>query len=288
MRPLCLFLFLLGCAKNTGSYEVAAAAATSAAPDQKSALQAEAEALWNERGDKAKLQGALQKYEQLYALDPTDRGVAYHLVRGWYFLGDGHETEKEARLSTWATAIDWGKKCLAINTEFKGLLEKGDEDEASAARALTAADVPCLYWTSSALGKWGKNSGIATTLKHLPTVKAWMSRVGELEPSYYFNGPDRYWGAYYSAIPSFAGQDLDKSKAYFDKALAAHPNFFGTHVLYAEELLSRRQDKAGFVKELEWVLSQPADLIPEVRPEAEAEQRKARALLDAIGDKFAD
>lgn len=288
MRLLPMLALLAACAKNTGSYDVAPAAAATAAPDQKAALKAEADALWAERGDKAKLEGALQKYEQLYALDPMDRDVAYHLVRGWYFLGDGHETEKDAKLEVWAKSIDWGKKCLAINAEFKALLEKGDEDEASAARALTAEDVPCTYWTSSALGKWAKNSGITTTLKHLPTVKAWMTRVGELDPSYYFNGPDRYWGAYYAAIPSFAGQDLNKSKEYFDKALAAHPNFFGTHVLYAEELLTRRQDKAGFQKELEWVLAQPADIIPEVKPEAEAEQRKARALMDAIGDKFAD
>lgn len=288
MRLLPLALLLAACAKSTGSYDVAAAAVATAAPDQKAALRSEAEALWAQRGDKAQLQAALQKYEQLWALDPSDRDAAYHLVRGWYFLGDGHETEKEAKLQTWATAIDWGKKCLALNAEFKGLLEKGDEDEASASRAFKADDVPCVYWTSSALGKWAKNEGIATTLKHLPTVKAWMTRVGELDGTYYYNGADRYWGAYYAAIPSFAGQDLAKSKEYFDKAIAAHPNFLGTHVLLAEEWSVKKQDKATFQKELDWVLAQPADIIPDVKPEAEAEQRKARALIAAMGDKFAD
>ena len=36
------------------------------------------------------------------------------------------------------------KKCLAINSEFTGLLAKGDEDEASAARAFTKDDVSCI------------------------------------------------------------------------------------------------------------------------------------------------
>jgi hypothetical protein len=287
MRALVLLLALTGCAKQAGTYEVAAAAVT-AAPDQKAALKAEGEALWAERGDPARLQAALAKFEQAYTLDPMDREVAGRLLRGWYFLGDGHYTEKEQKLEVWSKAIDWGKKCLAINAEFTALLSKGDEDEASAARVFKVEDVNCLYWTSSALGKWAKASGLTTTLKHLPAVKAYMTRVGELEPSFYFSGPDRYWGAYFAAIPSFAGQDLVKSKDYFDKAIAANPTFLGTHVLLAGEWAVKKQDKETFQKELNWVLQADAGAIPEVRPEAEAEQRKAKALLDAMGDYFAD
>lgn len=285
-----MFLLLTafaGCAKQAGTYEIAAPAAAAPA-ENKAAVKAEAEALWAERGDKAKLQAALQKYEQAYAMDPMDRDTAMHLVRGWYFLGDGHETEKDPKLAAWATSVDWGKKCLAINGEFKALLDKGDEDEASAARALTKDDVPCIYWTSSALGKWAKLTGLTTTLKHLPTVKAYMSRVGELDATFYYNGPERYWGAYYAAIPSFAGQDLVKSREYFDKAIAAHPDFLGTHVLLAAEWAVKKQDKATFEKELNWVVAAPADALPEVKPEMEAEQRKAKDLLTKTADLFAN
>jgi hypothetical protein len=289
MRHVPFLLLLAACGKQVGSYEVAAPTATAtAAPDAKTTLQAEADGLWAERGDKAKLQAALVKYEQLYALDASNREVAGKLVRGWYFLGDGHETEKDAKLSAWSTAIEWGKKCLAINPEFTALLAKGDEDEASAARAFTKDDAPCLYWTSSALGKWAKLTGIATTLKHLPTVKAYMTRTAELEPTYYYSGPDRYWGAYYAALPSFAGQDLNKSKEYFDKAIAAQPSFLGHHVLLAEMWATRTQNKETFEKELNWVLAQDPGAIPEVKPEMEAEQRKAKALLAQEGDFFAN
>ncbi len=288
-RILSLLLLLpIGCGKQVGTYEVQAPAAAAAAPDARTALLAEADALWEERGDKAKLEAALVKYGQAYELDAQDRVVAGRLLRGWYFLGDGHETEKEAKLAVWSTAIGWGKKCLAINTEFTALLQKGDEDEASAARAFGKDDVTCLYWTSSALGKWAKMSGLTTTLKHLPAVKAYMTRVGELDATYYFTGPDRYWGAYYAAIPSFAGQDLVKSKEYFDKAIAANPNHLGNHVLLAENWAVKTQNKVEFEKELNWVLAQPADLIPEIKPEAEAEQRKAKQLLTDSGNYFAD
>ena len=283
-----LLLLDLGCAKPAGTYQVQTAPTEAVASETVGSLKAEAEAAWANRGDKAQLQVALAKYEGLYATNPTDRDVSMHLLRGWYFLGDGHETDKEAKLAAWGVAIEWGKKCLAINSEFTNLLGKGDETEATAARAFQTSDVPCLYWMSSSLGKWAKLSGIGTTLKYLPTVKAYMTRVGELEPTFYYSGPDRYWGAYFSAIPSFAGQDLGKSREYFDKALATYPDFLGTHVLLAGEWAVKKQDKATFEKELNWVLAQPTDRLPEVKPEMEAEQRKATALLSQQGDLFAN
>lgn len=252
------------------------------------ATRAQAEALWAERGDPAKLRESLAAYEQVLAATPGDRDALYHLLRGYYFLGDGHLTEKDQKLEVWAKAITYGNQCLALNTEYAGLLGKGDEDPASATRVLVKDDVPCIYWTSSALGKWAKGSGIALTLKHLPTVKAYMTKVGDLDPTYYYDGPNRYWGVYYAAIPSFAGQDLNKSKDYFDKALAAAPTFLGTHVLYAHEWAVKKQDKATFQKELEWVIAADATVLPDVQPEMEAAQRQAKALLATIDDYFAN
>ncbi len=73
-----------------------------------------------------------------------------------------------------------------------------------------------------------------------------------------------------------------------DKAIAAHPTFLGTHVLLAAEWAVKTQNKAVFEEKLNWVLAQDPGAIPEVKPEAEAEQRKARALLAQKGDFFAD
>lgn len=263
--------------------EVPAAAVTDVA-----AARTQAEQLWALRGDQAKLREALTAYEAVLAASPGDRDALYHLLRGYYFLGDGHLTEKTEKLDVWAKAIEYGNQCLATNTEYAGLLAKGDEDPASATRVLTKDDVPCIYWTSSALGKWAKATGMMLTLKHLPTVKAYMTKVGELEPGHYYDGPNRYWGAYYAAIPSFMGQDLNKSKEHFDKALAAHPAFLGTHVLLAAEWAVKKQDRATFQKELEWVIAADATVLPDVQPEMEAAQRQAKALLAAIDDNFAN
>jgi tetratricopeptide (TPR) repeat protein len=286
MRPA-VFAALLavgGCAKHENKYQVPAATAPT---DTASALKTAADALWSERGDKEKLKTALSTYEQAYAANPTDRDVAYKLTRGWYLLGDVHESETEPKLAAWDTSVTWGKRCLALNTEFTALLAKGDETEATAIRSATKDDVPCIYWTASALGKWAKLSGLAKTLKYLPTVKAYIARVQELDPTYYYDGPDRYWGAYYAAIPSFAGQDLDKSKQYFDKAIEAHPEYLGTKVLLAEYWATKKQDAGVFDATLKAVVEADPNAVPEIAPENKAEQKKAQDLMAKKSELFA-
>lgn len=283
---LALALGLTACStKHAGTYELAQATGQASAV---SSLVAEADALWDQRDQPEQLRAALVKYEAALAGDPSNRHVAGRLARGWYFLGDAYETEDEAKLAAWDTAITWGKRCLAINQDFTALLEKGDEDEASAVRVLTGEDVPCLYWTSSALGKWAKLSGLGKTLKNLPTVKAYMTRVGELQPTYFYAGPDRYWGAYYSAIPSFAGRDLDKSREHLDKAIAANPEYLGTQVILADFWARGSQDKATFVATLEKVVAADPGSNLDIAAENKAEQAKAQALLAQVDDYFAE
>jgi TRAP transporter T-component len=287
MRPFSLLavLILAACGKQPGAYEVGA---TAAAPiDATTALKEHADTLWDLRADKTKLQEALAKYEQVLAADPTNREVAAKLARGWYFLGDAYETDKDAKLANWEKAISHGKSCLALNTEFTALLAKGDEDETTAARAFTIDDVPCMYWTSSALGKWAKMSGLGPTLKNLPTVKAYMTRVTELDSAYFHSGSDRYWGAYYAAIPSFAGQDLNKAKEHLDKSIAAAPTYLGTQVLLAEYWAVKTQNKAVFQETLNKVVAADANAAPDVVAENLAEQNKAKLLLAQEGDLFA-
>lgn len=285
--PIWMMVGLLatGCAtKSSGTYEVAATDGASA----NEAARAEADALWQERGDKDKLVAALAKYEEVYNADPTDREVATLLVRGWYFLGDAHETDKDAKLASWDTSIQWGKKCIAINQDFAGLMEKGDVKEGeAAAQVATVEDTPCLYWTASALGKWGKLSGLAKTLKHIGTVKDYVGTVERLNPEYFYGAADRYWGAYYAAAPSFAGQDLEKSKIHFEKSLAIAPEYLSTKVLMADYLMVKNQDRETFKKLLEEVVAADPNVDPDLVPENEAAQRQAKELLANIDEYFA-
>jgi len=274
---------LVGCGKTQGgSYETTATETTGNEADL---MKAGADALWEQRDDAEKLKQALASYEQIAATNP-DREVLLKLVRGYYFLGDGHLTEEADKLAAWDTAITYGKQCMGLNADFTALIEKGDETEGTAARVLTIDDVPCTYWTASALGKWGKGQGLTTILKYKDIIKAWMERVEVLDSTYFYTGPTRYFAAYYAALPSFAGQDLPKSQELFIAAIEANPDHFGNRVLYADYWATRTQDAAIFDEQLNYVLNADPDVLEGLGPEQRAEVRKAQTLMDKKSDLF--
>jgi hypothetical protein len=277
-------LALAACApKQRESFDVPEAAA---APEPASPERAEGDALWEQRADRDKLVAALAKYEIAMSTDARDRHVGERLTRGWYFLGDAYETEDEARIAAWDQSIGWGKRCLAINPQISALLAKGDETDATAIRAATIEDVPCLFWTATSLGRWAMLKGPAATLAHVATVKAYIERIDDLDPDFYFRAADRYWGVYYASIPSFAGKDLEKSKQHFDSALEHAPGFVGTKVLLAETWAVETKDRATFETSLNDVLAADENALPEIRPEVLAEKRKAAALLAREDELF--
>jgi hypothetical protein len=277
-------LALAACApKQRESFDVAEAPTdpVPAVPER-----AEADALWEQRADRDRLVEALAKYEIAMSADARDRHVGERLTRGYYFLGDAYETGDVARIAAWEQSMAWGKRCLAINPQISALLAKGDETDATAVRAATIEDVPCLFWTATAIGRWSRVEGPAATLANVATVKAYITRVDELDPDFYYRAADRYWGVYYATIPSFAGKDLEKSKQHFDSALAHAPGFLGTRVLLAETWAVETKDRATFETSLDQVLAADENALPEIRPEALAEKRKAQALLARVEELF--
>lgn len=276
-------LFTMGCGKHPGAAYTALD--TTGSGGDAAALLDEAEKLWGDRHTEESLVSAIGKYEAAIAADPTNRDVLVRLTRGWYLYGDAFADDKAVKIERWGTAIEWGARCLAANAEFANQIADGAKEK-DAVSTTTKDDVPCLYWTATALGKWGKAQGLAKTLTHLPTVKAYVTRADELDPQYFHYGPARYWGAYYSVLPSFAGQDLEKSAAYFRESLDGAPNYLATRGLRAEHLAVKTQDPALFESDLEWIIAFNAASEPGLVPENTIEQAKATRLLAKMEELF--
>jgi hypothetical protein len=124
------------------------------------------------------------------------------------------------------------------------------------------------------------------TLKYKDTLFAIMTRCYELDPDYFYGAAERYFGSYYAVAPAFAGGDLNKSREYYDKSLKRAPNALSTHVLIAELLAPKLQDRALFDRELKLVMDTPANIIPEIEPEATREKLKAEVLIKKADDLF--
>lgn len=249
------------------------------------AAVAAADALWAQRVDQGKLREALTAYEAIASTETSSRYVLGQLTRGWYFLGDAHLTDKAQKIEAWAKAMSFGEKCMANSADYQTRIQ-GGEKQKDAATSLLKDDVPCAYWYATALGKWAKIQGIAKALANLPTVKAYIGRVEELEPTFFYYGPARYWGAYYAVLPSFAGQDFARSGQYFQASIDGAPNYLPTRGLRAENLAVKTQDVKLFRADLKAILAFDVTTAPDVQPENTLEQAKAKALLAQEGELF--
>lgn len=271
---LALALIVSACNKAPGAYKAAGDAAATA--DGQNPTVVEANALWEQRDDPVKLKAALDKYEAALADNPQSRHVLRRLTRGWYFYGDAHASEKEAKMERWVKAIDYGKKCLAVNPEFRARIE-GGEKEKDAIGSAVKADVPCIYWLATSIGKWGNEQSLTTRLKNLPTVKAYMSAIDNIDATFFHYGPSRYWAAYYALHP--LQKDLVKSGEFFAASAEGSPYYLPTRGLRAEYWAVRSQDVGQFTEDLEFILAFDVSTAPDVRAENLAEQAKAKTLL---------
>ena len=280
-------LLMVGCGKHSGSYS--AVDADQAARAEVDKRNEAADALWAQRVEEAKLLEAITAYEGVLEADPSNRHALHRLTRGNYFHATGFPPEdNDEKIARLDRAIQYGTRCIGVNPEISKAIEVNGEKERDAARFATAEDVPCLYWTASALGQWGRASGIAKTLKHIPTVKAYMTKIEEIDESFFNYGPARYWGAYYSVLPSFAGRDLEKSAEYFAKSIEAAPHYLPTKFLRADTLAIASDDAALFTEDLVSMIGTAPNLAPEadIMPENIREQIKAQKLLAERSDKF--
>jgi len=192
--------------------------------------------------------------------------------------------EEKKRL--WEVGVAWGEKAMATNPEFKKRVIDNGEKIEDVLKYLTKNEIESIYWTASNLGKWGKNSGIATVLKYKTRIKNMINRVGELDSNFFHGAFNRYWGAYYAVAPSFAGGDMDKSIENFRKSIKIEPNYLGNYVLVASYWAVKKGDKKLFKDELNKVLKMNPLKLKVVGPENILEQRKAKKLLENMEELF--
>jgi len=104
--------------------------------------------------------------------------------------------------------------------------------------------VPYLFWLGNCWGSW-LNLSLTDpkALLQAADVVAIMSRVLDLNPSYYYGGAYIFFGAYYAGLPELAGGGLKKAYPYFEKAFQiTNRTFLLVHYMYAKTYLLLLKD----------------------------------------------
>ena len=109
-----------------------------------------------------------------------------------------------------------------------------------------------------------------------------MGRVVDLQPGYFHHAPYRYFGAFYTTTPG--GKQLDKSQKMFKTAIEGSPKYLGTKVLYASFYAYSANNDLLMEQMLRQVVDAPVGDDPNIKPENESEQKKAKLLIEEYFD----
>ncbi|MEN9722379.1 MAG: hypothetical protein RJB38_365 [Pseudomonadota bacterium] len=281
-------LLFSGCAFQRISGWNQEAARSELSKQEETRLLESARLHWKNRLRREELEVALREYETIARANPEHYEAQAFLARGYYLLADAHlpDEQLEAKKSYWEIGASWGEKALATQPQFRALVQNEKKSVEDALETLDRGQIEAIYWTASNLGKWAKNSNISTALKYKTRIKKMIERVQALDPEFFHGAPDRYWGAYYAALPALFGGSLEKSESFFRKSIRAHPQYLGTQVLYADILLRKRGDRKAFRSVLNSVLAAKVDLVAELEPENRLEQAKAKRLIEKEAEIF--
>lgn len=247
------------------------------------------DALWAERSDRAKADGAIAAWEEASATDPTRADVQLKLAYAYYFLANAHlrweEDNDDVMLSTFEKGVVAAERAIKLQSpEFAKKIKDGAGWQV-AVKSVPKEGVPSLYWYATNLGKWALLDGFTTILSHKDDVAAIMEHCKTLDEDFFYAAPHRYFGVYRTKIP-FPGGDLPASKTHFERAVELAPTYLDTKVLFAESYAVKAQDEDLFKKLLGEVVAAKDDINPELVPETKNSKRVAKHLLENIEDYF--
>lgn len=284
LLPLVASFVMISCAGRTGVFleQRESAKSLDVAVDKKVELRAAADALWEQRGIPAKAREMLAAYIAASEADPTNVGLLGRLSRAYYLVANYVETDPAKKDELFTKGLETGERALGLYPEFRRIYQE-TKDEKKAIQAVGIEGIDAIYWTGANLGKWAAEKSLLIRLGNKSKVEAYNQRVMDLDRNYFYGAADRFFGALPTRIP---GGDLNLSKFHFEKSIEIAPNYFGTRTLMAEYYATKAQDRETFVKQLQYVINTPYDIIPEIAPENKYEQEYAKKLMERVDEFF--
>lgn len=258
---------------------------------------------WPNRLERDALEASITAWETALTV-PTPAGqdrnaamfpVLVNLSKAYYWRGhaflkyeveEGVEGSSEALLATYERGLEYASLALAANNPaWTRQLQLGTP-VVDAIAVLTPEDVPAMYWYATNLGRYGLVRGITTVLARVDDIRTMMEYVEQYDPTYYFGGPDRYFGVYYTKLP-FPGGNPPEAERRFLAGIEAYPEYLETRVLYGEDFAQSQQNRAVAEEQLRIVVEADLSALPEeLLPENTNAQRRAQWLLDNLDEYF--
>lgn len=256
--------------------------AAEVAPEVIVNIRAAADSLWELRGSPDKAREMLKAYLAAAETNPMDINLLARLSRAYYLVGNYVESDLDKKDELFTQGLETGERALGLIPSFRKNYEE-TEDVKIAIKEVGIEGIEAIYWTGANYGKWAAEKNLLVRLGNKSKIEAYNQRVFDLDRNFFYGAADRFFGALPTRVP---GGDLNLSKFHFEKSIELAPNYFGTRSLFAEYYATKAQDKETFIKQLNYIINTPYDIVPEITPENKYEQEYAKKLLERIDEFF--
>lgn len=235
--------------------------------------------LFTQRADIEELDRAIQWYLSGVREFPDDAKMMGRLARAYTLRSYGHPPDG---LDGYATAKEFGIRCLMTETAFAGLVQSaGGEVTRRSILTLEADRIGCMTWTSIAWGRWLDQRGVVGASIDLVAVQAMAQRAVDVMPQYGGGRPYEALGLALSIPPEPLKPDLVGARKAFLNASKLSPDRLTVAVDLAQYVSAPEGNEAEWRALLTSVVGTEVAEDASDRLENLAAIQRAQALLEA-------
>jgi len=240
----------------------------------------EGELYWEKRANPKSAKMATLYFEKAFELNPQNFELTVSLSRAYYFQGYYIEIDPAKRDTLYLKGASAALTGFQNTAFFQSFADTASIDnlklQITAIRKAPVETIPALYWWAANFGRYLTTKPVLKRIESREIIETAMHRIATLDEDYYYGGPTRFFGTFYSRLP---GVPLDRAKSNFDQSLADSPDYLGTRVLRARYYHTKLGNRDLFEEDLNYVINADPSALPDAMPENLYEQEKARELL---------
>ena len=235
--------------------------------------------------DRDSLLHSIAVFEEVVQSDPANIEAWAKLANLYILKGAAFEKRAGAKRKAYEHAMSLCESAMMNDPDFGARISKGDPVWEAASGLGADYVAPISFWSTALFYQFDEclNKIVKPmNLRWIQRAEIMLGYAYAIEPDWGGGQLHFSYGIYY-LMPKVAGGDLEKSQAYFDKAVEVGPDWLLNRWGRARYLYKRTGNTDGQIADFKWVLNQDPALMKGPLYWNLFIQQDARKILDKKG-----